>query len=392
MKAKHILLLLAQIATGIFLVGKDLSGESGYRMTLACMISRGTRLYTDVFDDHGPLMVHVIGWMYRLTGSCSMYLPQYVLFVLFCAALWLIVIYGKSVRTAIVLLATYALLWLSYGTLAVVSENWITAIVLIVFVLLHNHERMPRILFWILFIVVQLSLILENPVNIPCAFILLTYFIFKRKYSTHTLLLATIVPAFLFFVTTVSFPAYWKSVYLFNLNLVKPIQTIQAEYFLGLIKAIQALFAGGAFWKDTIKFRAIFETSLLVTWIAVFISVIRKKYRGIKLFVHILIPLSLFIRADSFHLVPFIFFLLAEITYELPMNKFTLAVFGYFLLLGARLSYYPSQVNIMNLYRGRAAYFTSVVRAQTKEDTGYCFFRRNPTCILYRGGCPVLLK
>jgi hypothetical protein len=377
-----ILLIVFQIIIILTLVPYGYSGDNAILMTSACVIHSGARMYKDFFEQHGPLMITTVSWIYKLINGCSLYIPRYVFYIMFCAVLWLIVKYSKSVKTALFLLLMYALMSVSYSTTAVLSESWMTIVSLMTFLLLFFHKQLPKILFWVLFSLVELSFFLESPVYIPCGLILLLYFLIDSRYNKETLLLTSFLPSIIFLLLFVSIKDYWHLVYVFNWQYYKAVSGwgpgLYWQYFTNTTNAVGQLFTTATFWKDTSRYRTLLEITIIVTCVALQIkNILTRKTTRVVIF-NILIAFALFIRPDSYHMTPFLFFLLAQIVYFFPNKNIAPIIISVILLLGVRVFYSPDRYNFNALYEDRINYYNRLIVKNTKPDDSILLFTGQP--------------
>lgn len=374
---KYWILFVSQLFVGFFIVFREFSEDSAVKLTGACLASRGERLYVDFFEHHGPLVLTVVSWLYRVIRTCDSMAPRYFVYGLFCASLWLIYVYAKSFKTAYILLIFYVLLSVTYGTTILLSETWLVPTVLGAFTLLYFHRRLPVQTFWVLFSFVEASFFLESPLYIPCGIAVLAYFFFAGRYPRRVLLVAGLIPT-MALLLYVGIGAYVRDVIMFNLvynaKYTGPLWVIDYQYITQLVHSILQIFTTPQFWRYTYRFNALFEGFLMVTWIGSTMRLSTVKKNRYLYYFNIIIALLLFARPGNYHMLPFLFFLLVEVTYFLPMNRRGMAIMVILLLLGTRLYYSPSRYNFDNLYGGLVSYYRKIILQYTKSGDHILLF------------------
>jgi len=387
-----IFLLIAQLIIAVILVPYGYASDSATHMLSSCLVSKGLRLYADFLTNHGPLMITVNSWIYKLIGNCNMLTPRFLLFIMVSAVIWLIAIYGKSMKSSFFLILMYALLSISYGTTAFLSENWMISVALTLFSLINFYKYIPRKLFFILFAFVELSLFLESPVYIPCGIIVLTYFCIKRQHDKKLLLLMGFLPSILFLLLFVPLKDYWNVVYAFNWHYYAAISRWGPysywNYFRISIDAVFQIFTTPKFWTNTGRFMALLELAIIATWIVIKIWKFSSGKKKLDYYASLIIPLLLFMRPDSYHMIPFLFFLLAEIIYFLPKKSCSTIILAIIFLLGVRVFISPDRYYFFKLYGNTIKYYDSIVTSNTKLGDKILLFTSQPDSFLLTDRMP----
>jgi hypothetical protein len=296
---KKVVLGLLVIGIGIFIVPRGALGDSADNLLGGCLLFQGKNIYTDFFSHHSPLIYYIVSLIYRFFGQCNIPLAQYGFYAAFLLVLFLLFRYTKSYLLIFFLTISYGLTSVWLASSQVLVETWLTYNAFLIFLLLFFHQNMSRRMFWLLFIVVQFSFSVAQPLYTFCAIILLVYFMSLKKYKTLPLILASFVPALLFYLQF-NVKDIWSSVIVFNTKYYLPYigtPIDQYRHFWFLLK--QGLTP------------TVFETILLCIWISL-------QFRDIKKKLYItsaLIAFVLSLRPDGAHLQPLIFFLLIEIWY-----------------------------------------------------------------------------
>jgi len=331
-------------------------------------------------------MITVNSWIYKLTGACNIFIPRYFLFFIVSAIIWLIAIYGKSIKSAFFITLIYALLSISYGTTAFLSENWMISVALTLFLLINSYKHLPRILFFILFAFVELSLFVESPVYIPCGIVVLTYFSIEQKRDKILLLLTAILPSVLFLLLFVSLKDYWNVVYAFNWQYYAAISHFGPysywNYFRISVSEILQIFTTPDFWTNTARFMSLLELTIIGTWVGIKIWKFPSEKKKINYYASLLIPLLLFMRPDDFHMIPFLFFLIAEIIYFLPKKTYSVYILAIILLLAARTFISPDRNYFFTNYKNLVSYYDSIVATNTNPDDKILLFTGQPDSYL----------
>src|SRR6266700_340938 len=212
---KTLFLVFVIICIGGLLVSRLWSGDAYDNLVGGCLISHGAMIYRDFFSHHAPLPYYLVGVVDRITGTCTYLFPQFFFYGFFVVSVLLLLKYTKSFFSAFFLLLTYASLGIVYSTIFVEAESWLVSVSILIFLLLFFHESMNRFVFWILFIIVQLSIQASMPLYMLTALLLFLYFSIKDKTKIIYYFLASYLPFFALLLY-LSFANYYHYVFLFN--------------------------------------------------------------------------------------------------------------------------------------------------------------------------------
>lgn len=292
------------VIIGIYIVPIGQPGDSADNFLGGCLIFHHARLYTDFVSQHNPLMYYITAGIYNILGHCDILIPRYIFYALFVGILCMFWRLTGRFRISFVLLLTYGLLSQGYSNHLVLGETWIMFMSLLTLLLLWFYKRIPRMLFWGLFILVQFSFITVNPIYIPITFVLLFYFIKIRKYNPLTLIVASFIPALLLF-SRINMSDYVQSVIVFNQKYYpicagSPIH-IYLHYAGQVVRHLNA-------------------SIVLELFLGILLILVNFK-RGLTGWICIIVGLLLAIRPEGFRLQPFVFYTTANVLYILPKKN-----------------------------------------------------------------------
>lgn len=339
---KILSLALLILSIGGLLVSRVWSGDVYDNLVGGCLISHGAMIYRDFFSHHAPLPYYLVGIVDRITGNCTYLVPQFFFYGFFVASLLLLLKYTKSFFSAFFLLFAYASLGVVYGTTFVLAESWLASISILVFLLLFFSKSMNRFIFWIVFLVVQMSLQTAMPLYMPAALALFIYFSIKDKAKLIFYFLVSYLPfiALLFYLSIAN---YYHYVFLFNTTYYAAYTgSFLQQYITFIPKTISNLIHIATTpndWKQIDTYAFLFSMTLLVLWIYLQIAYRKKLYQGKTLLfvINLLIFINLSFHVGGGHIVPLVFFALAETLFifsKIPLPKKTyLILFALFLLL-----------------------------------------------------------
>jgi len=375
---KKITLTLLIVVIGILIVSRLWSGDNTDNLIGGCLISHGALIYKDFFSHHAPLSYYLVALVDKITGSCSYIFPQLFFYTFYIGCILLLLNYTKSYLSAIFLLFTYGSLGEVYGSTFVMAESWLAGVTILIFILLFFHKSINRVLFWVIFIIVQFSIPASMPLYFPVTILLFIYFTIKERRKIFYLFFASFLPFFTFLLF-ISITNYYHYAFLFNTTYYVPYSgTLLQQYtsfFSSTFSVIIQLFTSFDVYKHRDTYAFIFSTFILLTWFYLHIMQRKQIYGKNKLlfYFNLLIFLSLTLHPGGFHMYPLFIFALTELLFIfqiLKINRLQFTVLSILFLLLFRL--FVTELSIFYFHGdydpSRTQYVKFILSHSKKED------------------------
>ncbi len=330
---KLILLLLFHLFILITIIPVGQFTDSADYLLGGCLINSGKIIYRDFFSHHFPGMYYFAALLYKLSGSCSLLLPRILLYLFFIFTTTLFFYLSQRFLLTLIIVILYAFLGLSNLTFFPSPQSFLINISLIMYCLLFFQKKLSTFWYFYLFFLIQSSILILYPIYLPITVLMYVDATFSGK-RTVWLASLTFLPAFIFWLF-IDWPHFWQDVIIFNTKYYSNQYNLFNQYYFYFITQITNVLGYFHLLPITlsrvIRISLLFELTVFIfSFVALYFAWKKKKIAIRKIFLLMLVCVSLSVQLGGFHMLPLTFFLIAFVLYILETEKI---FFGLFLSL-----------------------------------------------------------